>query len=269
MQWDRGQPEASRLAGCRHRTGVRDAGVHDAGVYRVARVLGALIVVLTAAGCGSFGPSTAPSAQARAGAIAFESVDGPPPEVFNKLVRDLNEEAAARQIVVVPRGGDAYYRIRGYLAAHVERGATSIAWAWDVYDAEQRRAFRLDGQERAGSGSRSAWAAADEQVLRRIARASMDQLAAFMASSRTPTGAEPVPAAPAAPGRNSGNVARIDDFRPEAAGIVRVKRASEPAATVTATADLSQPGPVPLPRRRPTPPGTPKGAALAYAVPGR
>jgi len=63
----------------------------------------------------------------------------------------LNEEAAALRIAVAPAGGEASYRLRGYLAAHPEGSTTSIAWAWDVYDAELHRAFRLSGEERAGA----------------------------------------------------------------------------------------------------------------------
>jgi hypothetical protein len=136
------------------------------------------------------------SAQARGDfSIAFESIDGLPRDISQKLVRDLNEEAAALRIAVAPAGSEASYRLRGYLAAHPEGSSTSIAWAWDVYDSELRRAFRLSGEERAGATAGGGnWAAADEALLRRIAHAGMEQLAGFAAAGPAPVAPAPAPA---------------------------------------------------------------------------
>ena len=43
------------------------------------------------------------SAVSSGSTVAFESIDGPPPEVFRKLVANLNDEAGTRQIAVVSR----------------------------------------------------------------------------------------------------------------------------------------------------------------------
>ncbi len=128
--------------------------------------------------------------------MAFESIDGPPPEVFRKLVADLNDEAGARQIAVVSRDGAATYRVRGYVSALVERDKTTFAWVWDVYDTDKRRALRIAGEEPAAAGRRrDAWAAADEQVLRRMARNGMERIAGFLNSSEPPP-----PSLPSRPG---------------------------------------------------------------------
>jgi hypothetical protein len=125
--------------------------------------------------------------------VAFDSIDGPPESIFRHFVQDLNDEAAARQMAMVPRAGQAQYRVHGYMVALVgNRRATTIAWVWDVYDAEQNRALRIKGEERTGSSGRGTWAAADERVLRRIANNGMDQLAAFLTAPDGP----PSPAAP-------------------------------------------------------------------------
>jgi hypothetical protein len=230
------------------------------------RVAGALVLTLAVSDCSSTSQSPF-FADAGGVAVALESIDGPPPSVFHKFVRDLNEEAAAHQIAVAPRGGPAPYRLRGYLAAHAEGGATSIAWAWDIYDATERRAFRLQGQERVVAGRKS-WAAADDEVLRRIARASMEQVAAFIVSARAPGGpAIEVAAMPVERGQSL--FAHFDDFRPEAAGIFRVFR-SELAPLVDeadAIGNDARPADIPLPRFRPAPIGvTP---AFAFANPNQ
>jgi hypothetical protein len=186
-----------------------------------ARAVAGLALCLIAAGCGSLSPTLGPSGSAASPgspggpggfSVAFESIDGLPRDISQQLMRDLNEEAASLHIAVVPAGGEASFRLRGYLAAHAERSATSIVWAWDVYDSELHRAFRLSGEEQAGPvpGRDAGRAMANEAVLRAIARAGMRQLAEFAASA-------PAPATPTAPtpGRTGSAVASRGDLRPE------------------------------------------------------
>jgi hypothetical protein len=113
--------------------------------------------------------------------VAFESIDGPPEELFRKLVAQLGEEANARRVAMVSREAPAQYRVRGYLAAHVQGKKTTITWVWDIFDADHERAVRLSG-EVPGAPSERAWAAADDAVVTRIARDGMTRLAAFLAS---------------------------------------------------------------------------------------
>ncbi len=127
--------------------------------------------------------------QAGAVAIAFESIDGPPGPQIESLLNDLTGEARAHGLVVLAHSERAHYFVRGYLAAHPEGRATAISWAWDVYDSNRRRAFRLTGVERAAGGG--SWRAVDDVTLRRIARDSIERLTAFIASARFTT---PAPA---------------------------------------------------------------------------
>jgi hypothetical protein len=235
----------------------------------LGKLIVSLALCLLAAGCASIGQALAPSGMAASApggdvGIAFESIDGLPRDMTQKLVHDLDEEAAALRVAVVPPGGEATYRVRGYLAAHARGGTTSIAWAWDVYDAQLQRAFRLSGEEVAGSSGGHAparkgseargWTAADDAVLRRIARTGMQQLVDFMASA-PPTPAGPAPPAPVAPPpvRNgSDNVASRDDL----------------AAPMGAVGAPESRG-VPLPPRRPVLAGLPGTTRLADATAGR
>jgi len=151
--------------------------------------IGAVAVTasLALAACNATTRTVSPS-DAEGTAIVFESIDGPPRPVSARLTRSLDQEATARRLVVVPRGGQAVYRIRGYLAANPEGGATAVAWAFDVYDAERRRAFRLRGEERAAGGSSagSSWSAVNDALLQRIATNSVEQLMTLIASDRSP-----------------------------------------------------------------------------------
>ncbi|MBR0725180.1 hypothetical protein [Bradyrhizobium manausense] len=118
----------------------------------------------------------APSAGSGA-TVAFESIDGPPPQVFDRMVGVLDSESKLRSLSVVSREGTAAYRVRSYLSAQVVRGKTMIAWVWDVYDANQQRALRLSGEEpTAAKGGKDPWQAADDLVLRKIAQAGFSGL---------------------------------------------------------------------------------------------
>lgn len=232
---------------------------------RIARgrsAMGILVIAtsLALAGCVTTSTPTVSPAAAEGATIIFESIDGPPRAVSARLAKSLDQEAAARKLVVVSRGGQALYHIRAYVAAHAEGGRTTLAWALDVYDAGRKRAFRLNGEEQAAGPSAtgpSSWAAANDEVLRRIASTSVAELMTFIAADRTGAGAT----AEAAPAPGVSLLAgAADDFRPEAAGIFRMFAAA-PAPAAAAEAQ-----PVPLPPRRPRAAQRQNPPVMAYSV---
>ena len=173
-------------------TGRRAAGGRGFPFIRTRLGLAAALA-LAAAGCANSPAPMASVSTERGSSIAFESIDGPPVAVFQSLVTTLSAEAQTRQVRVVSRTGDPAYRIRGYLAAIVVGGKSHISWVWDVYDADRRRVLRIAGEEASGRSAANAWAAADEQMVRRIARNSIDRLVTFLASPVPPPGVEPGP----------------------------------------------------------------------------
>lgn len=149
------------------------------------------------AGCVSDGQRPVASQSTPGGAtVAFESIDGPPPQVFARMVNILDSEAQLRNVAVVSRKTQAAYRVRSYLAAQTIRGQTSIDWVWDVYDRDQRRALRLVGTEPVAKTGGDAWAAADDITLRRIAQAGLTGLGAVTGGSAVPVEATPSAAPP-------------------------------------------------------------------------
>jgi hypothetical protein len=214
----------------------------------MVRGVGRLFWVLAAgcalAGCNTDSQPTASIGTPQGATIAFESIDGPPAAVFHKLVEDLNDEAQTRRMAVVSRESPSVYRVRGYLSAHVLKDRTSIAWVWDVYDQEQRRTLRISGVEHAAGKNRT-WSAANDEILRSIARSSMEQLAAFL---KTPENA-PAPQEPTV------TVADLSGgTTPESAGIFRISQAkADPVANAGEGAGGEEASgmAVPLPPRRP------------------
>ncbi|MBR0985300.1 hypothetical protein [Bradyrhizobium liaoningense] len=156
-------------------------------------LLGAATALGGCAGGGGAANSYAMAPSAGSGAtVAFESIDGPPPQVFDRMVGVLDSESKLRSLSVVSREGTAAYRVRSYLSAQIVRGKTVIAWVWDVYDANQQRALRLSGEEPTSTkGSRDPWGAADDLVLRKIAQAGFSGLSNMINGTPDTPGAAP------------------------------------------------------------------------------
>jgi hypothetical protein len=168
-------------------------------VPRAAFAATLLVIACALGGCASGGAPSGSFAMADSGpTVAFESIDGPPPPVFERMVNVLDSESKLRNLSIVSREGSASYRVRSYLSAQVSRGRATIAWVWDVYDRDQQRAVRLSGEEPAGKAGRDAWAAADDLLLRKIAQAGLSGLSG-MINGTAPADTPPAPA-PARPG---------------------------------------------------------------------
>jgi len=186
--------------------------------------------------------------QPRGATVVFESIDGPPAGQFRELVQALNNEAQTRRLAVMSRESPSAYRVRGYLAVKVAKRETTVSWVWDVFDRDDRRALRIAGEETANSRTpgrqRDAWSVADDEMLQRIARNSMDQLAAFLTSS------EVAPGTPDSADEPRIVLAGTPVSTPESAGIFRLFQPNVDPAPI----EVAQPaaGPVPLPPRRPT-----------------
>jgi hypothetical protein len=201
----------------------------------------ALAAALVLAGCQTEQQAAVAAAQPRGATVAFESIDGLPQDRFHALVQDLNGEAQLRRLAVLSRGQPSAYRVRGYFAAAVEHGRTTISWVWDVFDSQEQRAFRISGSE--DGKSAKAWDAVDDAMLRRIARSGMEQLAAFLTSPSV------APNAPA-PAEEPRLALSGDDSTPEAAGIFRVSQPqADPLASGAPPENTA--APVRLPPKRP------------------
>jgi hypothetical protein len=182
------------------------------------RVLGLVAVMALGgigAGCSTGGQNMAAFAQqtsAGGQTLAFESIDGPPPAVFDRLVNALNSEAQGKPVLIVQRDGAAAYHVRTYLSAQVRNGRSVIAYVFDVYDRDAQRALRLSGEEAAGKAGRDVWAAADDQLLRRIAQAGLSGMATYLGGDSQPL--------PQPPGRGAA-IASADDSVPGTAATSR------------------------------------------------
>jgi hypothetical protein len=125
--------------------------------------------------------------------------------------------------------------------------------------------LRITGAEIEKGHRRNGWSVADDAMLQRIARSSMTELAAFLASPAVPPGAPaPAPAQIALIGDS--------DVTPEEAGIFRIFRpqADPKPAAESEPASNRQSAVVPLPHSRPASPAAVSAReTLTLAASGR
>ena len=146
---------------------------------RAVRAVVVLLAGLALAGC-----NTDQAALGGGQSVAFDTIDGPPPAVFSKLVQGLNSESQARRLSVASHAETANYRVRGYLAAHSDRsGKVSVSWLWDVYDKDKQRALRISGSEAIPGKHKNAWDALDDALVQKIAASSVGELASFLGTA--------------------------------------------------------------------------------------
>jgi hypothetical protein len=182
----------------------------ERGDFSRRRVFAAALACLLLAACQTDnGLVTGSHGQNGSRAIAFESIDGPPPTVFERLVAQLTKEAEVRKLPVVSRANQGAWRVRLYLAAHMQKRQAVISWVGDVFDTSYDRAFRVAGEEPVSPARRDVWALADDAVLALIAAKSLD---AIMAQINAPE-ASPSPAASEPAGRDT-PVADAGNARP-------------------------------------------------------
>jgi hypothetical protein len=159
--------------------------------------------------------------------IAVDSISGAPETVRGAFSSAMSSEASARRVDIVDPATNPRYRVRGYLAAQpTDDGQTALAFVWDVFDAQKKRAQRVQGATVARSGTGD-WSGVDQTTVNKAASESMDQIAQFLAGRDQVAGglgpAQPAAAAPASAVQGA------------------VARQSAPAASTVASASRAQP----------------------------
>lgn len=141
------------------------------------------VFALALAGCQETTQTAArPRVDAPGIPVSVQSISGAPDDVTTNFAGLLNEAAAERRMEIVPGDKPARFRVKGYLTAQpTEDGQTALAFVWDVYDASQQRAQRVQGESlgKRGGGS-DPWAGIDRTVVAKAASDSMDAIASFL-----------------------------------------------------------------------------------------
>ncbi len=147
--------------------------------------------------------------------IAVDSISGAPDAVRGSFSSAMSSEANMRRVDIVDPATNPRYRVRGYLAAQpTEDGQTALAFVWDVFDAQKKRAQRMEGATVARS-STGDWSGVDQTTVTKAASESMDQIAQFLVGQDQ---VKPIvaasPAASAVAAATAANVARSGAAQP-------------------------------------------------------
>lgn len=116
--------------------------------------------------------------------ILLESLDGIPAPVKAAFLEELTTAALDRKVEIAGPDAQARYRIRGYLSTQTINGQRKIAYVWDIFDSQQRRAQRLTGSDPLPGQSPQPLSSLDRATLTQLASASMDDIAAFLAAPK-------------------------------------------------------------------------------------
>ena len=119
--------------------------------------------------------------------VALESIDGAPAPIRTALVDELTNAATNRKVDLVGASAEARYRVRGYLSTSTEDGETKVAYVWDVFDSQKRRAKRLAGSSPMPASSISDL---DKATLAKLAQASINEIAEFLTAAKSETTSE-------------------------------------------------------------------------------
>ena len=151
------------------------------GLWRAARIA-ASALLLGLAACQETGSMSALRSSPAGIPVALESIDGIPANTKTALTSELTAAATSRQVELAGASSTARYRVRGYVSKETTAEGPSLAFVWDVYDAEKRRAKRLTGSSPIGSADPSAL---DKETLAKLAAMSMDEIAEFLAEAKS------------------------------------------------------------------------------------
>lgn len=123
-----------------------------------------------------------PGVSPRGAAVILASMEGAPQEVMDRFGQIFARTAESRDIATTTDAAAAY-RVRGYLTAYAgAEGTTHLAYVWDVFERNGRRAQRLT-DEVAVKGGGDPWAVLDDRALTEVAARGADELAAFLSNT--------------------------------------------------------------------------------------
>ena len=126
-------------------------------------------------------PQLAAPVDPRQATFAFEPFTGAPGNIADALSQEIGAQARAQNLRLVRRvGAPASYRVNGYLSASGDQSSTTMFYVLDVVDANGNRVHRVLGQEASSGSSGDPWAGVDEDTIRRAARRSVADLAAWL-----------------------------------------------------------------------------------------
>lgn len=116
--------------------------------------------------------------------LRLDPIVGATVEVATPLTERLATNARARGMKLAGSADpSATHVLKGYFSTLSEGGETTVIYVWDVYDPAGNRLHRINGQQKAASTGGEGWSAVSPATMQAIADATVEQLAAWLATS--------------------------------------------------------------------------------------
>jgi len=116
-------------------------------------------------------------------AVAFLPVSNAPQTAVTNLARSIRNSAASNGLPVVASVQQgAQYQVKGYFSALEDGSGTLLVYVWDVLDRNNKRVYRINGQEQSTAKSSDPWGAVTPEMLNRVANTTVTQLKSWLAS---------------------------------------------------------------------------------------
>lgn len=115
--------------------------------------------------------------------VAFLPVSNAPQSAVSSLSSSIRSAATQNQVKIVNSIQDgATYQVKGYFSALEDGAGTLLVYVWDVLDKNNKRVYRISGQERTNKKSADPWASVNNQMITKVANNSLSQLKSWLSS---------------------------------------------------------------------------------------
>jgi len=110
-------------------------------------------------------------------------VSNAPQSAVSSLSSSIRSAATQNQVKIVNSIQDgATYQVKGYFSALEDGAGTLLVYVWDVLDKNNKRVYRISGQERTNKKSADPWAAVNDQMISKVANNSLAQLKSWLST---------------------------------------------------------------------------------------
>lgn len=115
--------------------------------------------------------------------VVFLPVSNAPQSAVSSLSSSIRSAATQNQVKIVNSIQDgATYQVKGYFSALEDGAGTLLVYVWDVLDKNNKRVYRISGQERTNKKSADPWAAVNDQMISKVANNSLAQLKSWLST---------------------------------------------------------------------------------------
>lgn len=115
--------------------------------------------------------------------VAFLPVSNAPQTAISALSASIRKAAADNQVPIVASIQEgAAYQVKGYFSALEDGSGTLLVYVWDILDRNNKRVYRISGQETSSNKSADPWSSVTSTMIDRVAVSTLSQLRSWLST---------------------------------------------------------------------------------------